>query len=240
VKGCAEIDRDHRVPVVVAQAHRQVVPVDPCIVDHDVEAAEGLHGLDRRAPRRLWDRRGRRRAPIAVALCPDCSSAHDGFGAFRVAPSNPTATEAPARARAIAVALPDATPTAGEPARACPRARVPRSPGDPRTIEVGGRFRGVHRDGTGVRGDAPGKSAEHAPGADFHQRVRGRAPRAGVRTRSTRTGEVSCARSRSRRWSAVCTSRPSTLHTTGGFGSESVVLSSIVSNCCAAAVINGE
>ena len=37
-----QIDCDHRVPVVIAEAHRQVVPVDPRIVHHDVEPTERL------------------------------------------------------------------------------------------------------------------------------------------------------------------------------------------------------
>ena len=45
MKRGGEIDGDDGIPVVVGEAHRQVVARDPGVVDHDVDAPERPDGL---------------------------------------------------------------------------------------------------------------------------------------------------------------------------------------------------
>ncbi len=105
VKRGGEIDGDHGIPVVVGEAHRQVVAGDPGVVDHDVDAPERRDGLLDERPRRRFG--SARSAPSATAVASWSErSAATTASALSGCAEYPTATDAPARASAIAVALP--------------------------------------------------------------------------------------------------------------------------------------
>ena len=103
-RGC-QVDGDDRVPVVVGESHREVVAVDPGVVDDDVETTERLPRSAPRGPRPPLG--SARSAPSATAVAPwSARSDSTSASALSGCAEYPTATDAPARASAIAVALP--------------------------------------------------------------------------------------------------------------------------------------
>jgi len=214
VKCRGEIDRDHPRSSRRRSGASPGFPLIPALLTR-CRGPRGLHGL-------VDEPRGGlgigEVAPSATGL--RCARLQLGDDASALSGwPRPTATEAPARARAIG--LPCRCATRGD-TRACLERACLGHSATPRTNRGGRRRHGAFTEMARGPGAIRGRAAEHAAGARTHERLRAELPQPADAI-DHRTGDVSCARSRSRQVVRGMTSRPFGRCTTrGGFGCRKV------------------